>query len=90
MKRFQSLKSPARGDRNFLEEPISIADTLFASGGPALSKKTCRPWRGSGQRGTFLFPGAYAAGLLPVALRAEGRDVCKRAPRRPPQRERRR
>ncbi len=36
------------------------------------------PLTGLQRNGNTLFPGAYATGLLPAALRAEGRDVCKR------------
>jgi hypothetical protein len=47
-------------------------DALFALRDPASPKETCRPWRGYGLRGAPCFPGAYAAGLLPIALRAGG------------------
>src|SRR3954466_7014690 len=76
MKEFPGTHSPARGGRSSSTTPDFAGKERGERRGVMFSEEFLSPLRGSGETGNPSFPGAYATGLMPAALRAGGQKMC--------------
>src|SRR3954453_10105313 len=76
MKEFPGTHSPARGGRSSSTTPDFAGKERGERRGVMFSEEFLSPLRGSGETGIPSFPGAYATGLMPAALRAGGQKMC--------------
>jgi hypothetical protein len=76
MKEFPGTHSPARGGRSSSTTPDFAGKERGERRGVMFYEEFLPPLRGSGETGSPSFPGAYATGLMPAALRAGRQKMC--------------